>query len=88
MKTASEEFLATIANLLCTIQDVSGLRERKTRMFYQRGKAYFHFHEASDGELFADARLSSDTEVARHNVSNKTSQENFLALIENDLGVG
>ncbi len=57
-------------------------------MFYQRGKAYLHFHEASDGELFADVRLSSDTEVARHNVSTKPSQENFLALIENDLGMG
>ena len=58
------------------------------RNVLSKGKAYLHFHEAVDGELFADARLSSDAEFARHNVSTKTSQQNFLALIENDLGVG
>ena len=88
MKHASEESLATIADLLCAIRTVSGLRERKTGIFYRRGKAYLHFHESSDGELFADVRLSSDTEFERHNVSTKTSQEDFLALIEKDLGAG
>ena len=88
MKHASGESLATIAGFLCAIWDVSGLRERKTGIFYQRGKAYLHFHESSDGELFADVRLSSDTDFERHNVSTKTSQEDFLALIEKDLGAG
>ena len=88
MKHASEESLATIADLLCAIRNVSGLRERKTGIFYRRGKAYLHFHESSDEELFADVRLSSDTEFERHNVSTKTSQEDFLALIEKDLGAG
>jgi hypothetical protein len=41
-----------------------------------------------DGELLADVRLSSDTQFERHNVSTKTSQEDFLALIEKDLGAG
>ena len=88
MKHASEAPLATIADLLCAIRNVSSLRERKTGIFYRRGKAYLHFHESSDGELFADVRLSSDTEFERHNVSTKTSQEDFLALIEKDLGAG
>jgi hypothetical protein len=88
MKHASGESLATIADLLCAIRNVSGLRERKTGIFYRRGKAYLHFHESSDGELFADVRLSSDTEFERHNVSTKTSQQDFLALIEKYLGAG
>ena len=88
MKHASGESLATIADLLCAIRNVSGLRERKTGIFYRKGKAYLHFHESSDGELFADVRLASDTEFERHNVSTKTSREDFLALIEKDLVAG
>ena len=79
IKHASEESLTAIADLLCAIRKASGLR---------RGKAYLHFHESSDGELFADVRLFSDPEFERHNVSTKTSQEDFLGLIEKDLGAG
>ena len=88
MKHASGESLATIADLLCAIRNVSGLREKKTAIFHRRGKAYIHFHEPSDGELFADVRLSNDTEFERHNVSTKTSREDFLALIEKDPASG
>ena len=88
MKHASRESLATIADLLWAIRNVSGLRERKIRTFYRRGTAYLNFHESSDGELFADVRLSSVTEFECHNVSTKTSQEDFLGLIEKDLGAG
>ncbi|MGB2462972.1 MAG: hypothetical protein ACPIEU_09485 [Candidatus Puniceispirillaceae bacterium] len=88
MEHASGESLATIADLLRAIRNISGLRERKTEIFYRRGKAYLHFHESSDGELFADVRLSSDTEFERHNVSTKTSKEDFLALIEKDPEAG
>ena len=88
MKHASGECLVQIADLLCAIRNVSGLRGGKTVIFYRRGKAYLHFHESSDGELFADVRLSSDTEFERHNVSTKTSREDFLALIKKDPGAG
>jgi len=88
IKHASKEPLATIADLLCAIRNVSSLREGKTGIFYRRGKAYLHFHEPSDGELFADVRFSSDTEFERHNVSTKTSREDFQGLIEKDLGKG
>jgi hypothetical protein len=88
IKYASKEPLATIAGLLCAIRNVFSLRERKTGIFYRRGKAYLHFHEPSDGELFADVRLSGDTEFEHHNVSTKTSREDFQGLIEKDLGTG
>lgn len=88
MRHASEDSLVTIADLLCAILNVSGLRERKTGIFYRRDKAYPHFYESLDGEFSADVRLSSDTEFESHNVSTETSQEDFLALIEKDLGAG
>ena len=88
MKHASGECLVQIGDLLCAIRNVSGLRERKTIIFYRRGKAYLNFHESSDGELLADVWLSSDTEFERHNVSTKTSREDFLALIEKDPWAG
>ena len=45
MKHASEESLEKITGLLSAIRNFPGLREKKTGIFYKKGKAYLHFHE-------------------------------------------
>jgi hypothetical protein len=62
------------------------LQEKKTGIFYRKGKAYLHFHESADGELYADIRLITDADFVRHNVSATSSWDVFLGLIEKDLG--
>lgn len=85
MKHAREETLEKFADLLSAIRNFTGLREKKTGIFYRKGKAYLHFHETTDDELYADIRLSADTDFVRHNVSTRPSWNRFLALIEEDL---
>lgn len=86
MKHASEKSLEKITDLLIAIRKFSGLQEKKTGIFYRKGKAYLHFHESADGELYADIRLTTDADFVRHNVSATSSWDVFLGLIEKDLG--
>ena len=88
MKHASEKSLEKITDLLVAIRNVSGLQEKKTGIFYRKGKAYLHFHESADGELYADIRLSNDSDFMRYNISATTSWKKFLEMIEKDLRTG
>ena len=88
MKHASAKSLERLAGLLIAIRKFSGLREKKTGIFYRQGKAYLHFHGSSEDKLFADIRLSTDTDFVRHDVSPPTSRDKFLELIERDLRTG
>jgi len=55
MKHATEEDLIPIAGLLDKIRCEKCVKERKSGVFYCRGKAFLHLHEDRRG-LFADLR--------------------------------
>jgi hypothetical protein len=61
MKHATEEDLIPIAGLLDKIRRETRIKERKSGIFYWRGRAFLHFHEDACG-LFADLRGPDDWE--------------------------
>lgn len=79
MKHASSAALDRIEELLASIRQMSGLKERKRGIFYRRSKAFLHFHE--DGlELYGDVRLQGD-EFVRHCVTHQEQQQAFIQII-------
>ena len=61
MKHATAEDLIPIAGLLDKLRREKRIKERKSGIFYRRGKAFLHFHEDPRG-LFADLRGPDDWE--------------------------
>jgi hypothetical protein len=57
MAHADEEALKRLLPLIRQLREVKGLREMKPGIFYLKGSAFLHFHEA-DGALFADLKGS------------------------------
>ena len=59
MKHADAAALRGLAELLDQIRIKAGIRERSLGVFYQKSKAFLHFHEDPAG-LFADLRAGAD----------------------------
>ena len=76
MKHATEEDLIPIAGLLDKIRCEKRVKERKSGVFYRRGKAFLHFHE-DRRSLFADLRGPDDWE--RLAVNDRRGQALLLA---------
>jgi hypothetical protein len=64
MRHATAETLKELEPLLEEIRSVSGLVEKKPGIFYQRSKAFLHFHEDPSG-LHADVRFGEEFECVR-----------------------
>jgi hypothetical protein len=76
MKHATAEDLIPIAGLLDKIRREKRIKERKSGIFYRRGKAFLHFHEDPRG-LCADIRGPDDWE--RIAVTDRRGQALLLA---------
>ena len=76
MKHATAEHLIPIAGLLDKIRREKRIKERKSGIFYWRGKAFLHFHEDPRG-LFSDLRGPDDWE--RLAVNDRRGQALLLA---------
>jgi hypothetical protein len=76
MKHATVEDLIPIAGLLEKLRREKRIKERKSGIFYRRGKAFLHFHEDPRG-LFADLRGPEDWE--RLAVNDRRGQALLLA---------
>jgi hypothetical protein len=75
MKHAGPKSLEVLSDLLNEIRKLPGPVERKTGIFYLRGKALLHFHEDPEG-LFADLRMNG-LEFTRFPV-NSNAEKTYL----------
>ena len=78
MKHATVEDLIPIAGLLEKLRREKRIKERKSGIFYWRGKAFLHFHDDPRG-LFADLRGPEDWE--RLAVNDRRGQTLLLARV-------
>jgi hypothetical protein len=84
VKHATVPALATIGPLLDDIRRRPGLVERKTGVFYRRGRAFLHFHEDKAG-LFADL---GGEEWVRFALATAAERDGFLAALDAALVAG
>ncbi len=78
MKHATAPALATLGPLLAEIRRRPGLVERKTGVFYRRGRAFLHFHEDKAG-MFADLYHE---DWLRFGLATATERDGFLAALD------
>ena len=78
MKHASAEGLIPIAGLVEKLRREKRIKERKSGIFYWRGKAFLHFHEDPRG-LFADLRGPDGWE--RYAVNDRRGEALLLAKV-------
>jgi hypothetical protein len=83
MRHITAEELDRLEDLLVSLRELDGLREKKRGVFYRKSKAFLHFHEDPAG-LFADVRLDGVT-FDRYAVSSKKDQRELLARIRGAL---
>ena len=84
MRHITTEELDRLEDLLVSLRELDGLREKKRGVFYRKSKAFLHFHEDPAG-LFADVRLDGVV-FDRYAVSSKKGQRELLARIRSALG--
>ena len=82
MKHAGRDALETLGDLLVNLRARTGLVEKRSGIFYVKGRAFLHFHEDAAG-LFADLRVSAEWE--RFRVSEADERTTFLATVERSL---
>ena len=76
MKHAGPDSLEALRGLLTDVRKLPRLVEKKTRIFYSKGKAFLHFHEDREG-LFADLRANG-SEFTRFPVNSSVEKATFL----------
>ena len=81
MKHAGPDALAALAELISAVR-ARGLTEKRTGVFYRKGKAWLHFHEDKAG-LFADLRAGAEWQ--RFRVSEPQERAGLLASIDRNL---
>lgn len=72
MRHISPRQLDRLEPLLEELRAIAELREKKRGVFYQKSRAFLHFHEDPAG-LFADLRLEGP-DFERYEVTSRTSQ--------------
>ncbi len=60
MKHAGPKTLDRLEPLLKQLRAFEGLKEKSRGCFYLKSKAFLHFHEHGDGEIYADIGLGDD----------------------------
>ena len=58
MKHATQTALDTLRDLLDTIREKRGLREKTPGIFYRKSKSFLHFHEDPAG-MYADLSMGA-----------------------------
>jgi hypothetical protein len=83
MRHITTDQLDRLEDLLASLRELDGLREKKRGVFYRKSNAFLHFHEDPAG-LFADVRLDG-VSFDRYGVSSKKDQRELLARIRRAL---
>jgi hypothetical protein len=83
MKHAGQQTLQQLEELLARVRTFHILREKKPGTFYQKSKAFLHFHEDQAG-IFADLWNGDDWERLR--VSTTQEQKAFLRRVASLVG--
>jgi hypothetical protein len=73
--------LDTIETLLTSLRGVDGLVERSRGVFYRRSRAFLHFHEHGDDEVYADVRVDGD-EFTRLRATTKAEQRALVSRVQ------
>ena len=79
MKHISPEQLNRLDELLESLRELEGIKEKKRGLFYRKSKAFLHFHEDPAG-LFADVRLDGAI-FERYGVTSKKEQRQLLSRV-------
>jgi hypothetical protein len=86
MKHAGPAALDRAESLLKDIRKREHLKEKTRGNFYRSSRAFLHFHEHGENELYADIRLSDDFE--RLPATTPTQRTKLLRLIDKALNDG
>jgi hypothetical protein len=86
MKHAGPAALDRAESLLKEIRKREGLKEKTRGNFYRSSRAFLHFHEHAENELYADIRLKDDFE--RLPATTPTQRARLLRLIDKALDDG
>jgi len=84
MKHAGAQALDALEPLLGEIRALPGLREKTRGTFYQKSRAFLHFHEDPKG-LFADVRDAHGADFERVDVTDPADWPAFAALVRKRL---
>jgi hypothetical protein len=86
MKHAGPEALSRIEPLLKEIRKREGIKEIARGRFYRGSRAFLHFHEHGEDELYADIRLKDDFERLR--ATTAAERTKLLRLMDKALNDG
>ena len=81
MKHATPRALDRLEPMLKRLRGMPALRERSRGVFYRGSRAFLHFHECGEIELYADVRLSGG-DFERFPVANAAERKVLLGRIE------
>ncbi|MEM7120874.1 MAG: hypothetical protein AAF563_06340 [Pseudomonadota bacterium] len=84
MKHAGQASLDRLETMLDQLRGFDGITERKRGIFYQKSKAFLHFHE-DDADLFCDVRLAHDADFERFPVTTFRQQQDVLKRVKQAL---
>ena len=87
MKHAGAAALDQAESLLKDIRKREGLKEKTRGNFYRASRAFLHFHEHGEDELYADIRLSGD-DFKRLRATTARERAKLLRLIDKTLNDG
>jgi hypothetical protein len=79
MKHAGRDALEALGDLLVNLRARTGLVEKRSGIFYVKGRAFLHFHEDRAG-LFADLRQGGDWQ--RFPVNSSDERAELLEIID------
>jgi hypothetical protein len=81
MRHISPARLEPLEPLLEGLRALDGLVERTRGVFYLRGRAFLHFHEDGERDVYADVRLGPDWE--RRRVTTRAAQATLVRDVRN-----
>jgi hypothetical protein len=84
MKHAGADALNRLEPFLKDIRKREDLKEKSRGTFYRGGRAFLHFHEHGEEQLFADIRLEGD-DFDRLPATTIAQRKNLLRLIDKAL---
>lgn len=86
MKHAGPAALDRVESLLKEIRKREGLKEVGRGRFYRGNRAFLHFHEHGEDEMYADIRLVDDFE--RFRTTTAAECQKLLRLLDKALNDG
>ena len=86
MKHAGPAALDRVESLIREIRKREGLKEVARGRFYRGSRAFLHFHEHGETEMYADIRLGEDFERLR--ATTAAEHTKLLRLLDKTLNDG